>query len=82
MCSAARDSAGVRRPPASLDQVPGGRLFILFMQTGAEGGPPFDCPLDRMRTLFGDGWSWPQTIAEPVLHGTTTREIPVVLTRI
>jgi hypothetical protein len=54
------------------------------MQTGAEGGPPFDCPLDRMRSLFGDGWIWPGTIAEPVLHGMqmATREIPVVLNRV
>jgi SAM-dependent methyltransferase len=61
---------------------PGGMLFILFMQTGADGGPPFDCPLDRMQTLFGAGWIWPRTIAEPVLHGMTTREIPMVLTRV
>ena len=61
---------------------PEGRLFILFMQTGAEGGPPFDCPIDRMRSLFGAGWSWPDAIGEPIVHGTATREIPVVLTRL
>ena len=61
---------------------PGGRLFILFMQTGAEGGPPFDCPIDRMRGLFAAGWTWPGSIGEPIVHGTNTREIPVILTRL
>ncbi len=31
---------------------PGGHLFVLFMQTGQPGGPPFDCPLTDMRALF------------------------------
>ncbi|MFN3241941.1 MAG: methyltransferase domain-containing protein [Planctomycetota bacterium] len=39
---------------------PGAPLFALFMQTGAEGGPPFDCPIERMRELFEDvRWQWP-----------------------
>ena len=61
---------------------PGGRLFILFMQTGREDGPPFDCPLHRMRTLFGDGWHWPDQLSDPVPHGPTQQEIPAVLTRV
>jgi len=36
---------------------PGGRLFILFMQTGREGGPPFGCPLPEMQDLLS-GWIW------------------------
>ena len=60
---------------------PGGRLFILFMQTGRDGGPPFDCPPDRMRTLFGDGWAWPEHMADRIPHGSDNHEIPTVLTR-
>ena len=61
---------------------PGGRLFILFMQTGKEDGPPFDCPPAQMRDLFGPGWLWPDALAEPVPHGLGTQEVPVVLTRL
>jgi len=44
---------------------PGGTLFALFMQTAAEGGPPFHCDLLAMRRLFPDArWEWPAT--EPV----------------
>jgi len=44
---------------------PGGTLFALFMQTGAEGGPPFHCDLLAMRRLFPESrWAWPVT--EPV----------------
>ncbi len=57
---------------------PGGRLFILFMQTGKPGGPPFDCPLPAMRALFGAGWAWPAETAPR----TDRSEIPVVLTRL
>jgi len=38
---------------------PGGELFALFMQTGAEGGPPFHCDLQQMHQLFNsDHWLW------------------------
>ncbi len=38
---------------------PGGRLYALFMQTGAEGGPPFHCDLLAMRKLFdASHWQW------------------------
>jgi methyl halide transferase len=60
---------------------PGGALFILFMQTGKEGGPPFDCPPDAMRALFGAGWSWPDTLPPVVPHSLAEGEIPVVLRR-
>ncbi|OIO66251.1 MAG: thiopurine S-methyltransferase [Zetaproteobacteria bacterium CG_4_9_14_3_um_filter_49_83] len=39
---------------------PGGHLLALFMQTGAEGGPPFHCDLLAMRKLFpAVRWQWP-----------------------
>lgn len=46
--------------------LPGGHLLALFMQTGRTGGPPYDCPVPDMRTLFdGARWQWPD---EPVLE--------------
>ncbi len=59
---------------------PGGRLFILFMQSQRETAPPFDCPLPHMRTLFG-AWSWPETLGEPLPHGLGTLEVPAILQR-
>jgi SAM-dependent methyltransferase len=38
---------------------PGGTLFAMFMQTTQPQGPPFACPLSRMRELFAvDRWQW------------------------
>lgn len=62
--------------------LPGGRLFILFMQSEREGGPPFNCPIEAMRRLFATGWSWPDQLLERVPHGTQTEEIPAILTRL
>lgn len=59
---------------------PGGRLFILFMQTEREGGPPFDCPMPAMRQLFAS-WGWPETVAKGLPHSLGTVEQPAVLTR-
>lgn len=48
---------------------PGGALFVLFMQTGREDGPPFDCPLPRMRELFAPSrWLWPAVLPNLVKH--------------
>ena len=58
---------------------PGGRLFILFMQTGRVGGPPFDCPMPAMRTLFA-AWTWPETLPAPIPHGLGGMEQPAILT--
>jgi SAM-dependent methyltransferase len=58
---------------------PGGHLFILFMQTGREGGPPFDCPIPAMRALFS-AWEWPDTLADGFPHGLGTDERPAILT--
>ena len=79
-------------PPAILPEycarlhrwlLPGGRLFILFMQTGEPGGPPFDCPINAMRVLFAADWEWPSELAGQISTSFTGRqEIPVVLRRI
>jgi SAM-dependent methyltransferase len=46
--------------------LPGGILYALFMQTGQQGGPPYDCPVPRMRELFdATRWDW---LDEPPLH--------------
>jgi methyl halide transferase len=38
---------------------PGGSLLALFMQTGRDGGPPFDSPFPQMRHLFTEArWKW------------------------
>lgn len=57
---------------------PGGRLFVLFMQTGRAGGPPFDCPVADMRRLFG-AWRWPEDLGAGLPHGLGTIEQPAVL---
>ena len=57
---------------------PGGRLFILLMQTGREGGPPFDCPLPAMRALFS-AWTWPDVLTAALPHGLGTLEQPAML---
>ncbi len=60
---------------------PGGALFVLLPQTGAAGGPPFDCPPDAMRKLFAAGWSWPDNLPANVPHSLAKGEIPVVIHR-
>jgi hypothetical protein len=60
---------------------PGGRLFLLAMQTGKPGGPPFDCPVETMRALFGAGWIWPGSLPPLVPHGVALGEIPIMLQR-
>jgi SAM-dependent methyltransferase len=59
---------------------PGGRLFILFMQTHTAGGPPFHCDMQVMRKLFSaDAWIWPDTLPEPVQHLSGRTEQPAIL---
>jgi len=61
---------------------PEGQLFLLLMQTGAPGGPPFDCPLPAMRALFpAPNWEWPSALAPAVAHPSGLVEQPVVLRR-
>ena len=62
---------------------PGGRLLILFAQTGRPGGPPFDCPIDQMRGLFHAArWQWPERIEPNVAHPNGMLEQPAVLSRL
>jgi hypothetical protein len=59
-----------------------GALFVLFMQTGTEGGPPFDCPIPLMRTLFApERWTWPATLPPLVHHPSLRDEQPALLGR-
>ncbi len=62
---------------------PGGRLFILFMQTGKSDGPPFHCDLTAMRTLFDAAhWDWPARVPEAMPHPAGVgAEHPMVLSR-
>jgi hypothetical protein len=62
---------------------PGGRLFILFMQTGKPDGPPFHCGITAMRTLFdATHWNWPEVVPEAMPHQSGIgAEHPVVLAR-
>jgi len=61
---------------------PGGTLLALFMQTGREGGPPFDCPLVAMRQLCSaTDWIWPDGPPLPIPHPSGIRELGHVLTR-
>lgn len=61
---------------------PGGMLCALFMQTGAEGGPPFHCGLLSMHRLFEEQrWQWPQR--EPLFspHSNGRFELGYALAR-
>jgi SAM-dependent methyltransferase len=61
---------------------PGGKLCALFMQTGAEGGPPFHCDLLTMHRLFDEQrWQWPQN--EPLFspHSNGRFELGYALIR-
>jgi len=61
---------------------PGGSLFALFMQTGQEGGPPFDCPIPRMRELFApERWRWPSSLPPRIVHPKLREEQPAILRR-
>jgi methyl halide transferase len=61
---------------------PGGRLFVLFMQTGRDTGPPFHCDLGRMRSIFTPcRWAWPEKLLECVPHPSGLFEQPAMLER-
>jgi SAM-dependent methyltransferase len=61
---------------------PGGRLLALFMQTGQDGGPPFDCPVPDMAVLFDPArWAWPEGPPLEVPHPNGLVEKGYVLTR-
>lgn len=59
---------------------PGGRLFILFMQSTRAGGPPFHCDLEQMRELFpAADWQWPDALPQAVDHSPGLAEQPAML---
>lgn len=61
---------------------PGGRAFMLFMQTGKEGGPPFHCALSHMREIFDEThWQWPDEPPQETDHSNEKVELGVILTR-
>ena len=62
---------------------PGGRLFILFMQTGKPDGPPFHCGMTAMRALFDTAhWDWPTALPAELPHPSGIgAEQPAVLLR-
>ncbi len=63
---------------------PGGKLYVLFMQTGQPGGPPFHCELADMRALFpAERWAWPDETATRVPHPSREElhELGFILTR-
>lgn len=58
----------------------GGRLFVLFMQSGGAGGPPFNCDLSEMRRLFPPTqWDWQEPLPSGVTHPSGRVEQPAVL---
>lgn len=62
--------------------VPGGKLLAVFMQTQREGGPPFDCPIPDMRTLFDESrWVWSDEPPREVPHPNGLFELAYEITR-
>jgi len=62
---------------------PDGQLFVLFMQTGESGGPPFHCDVGAMRRLFAaPAWRWPDRLAVRVELPSGRSEQPAILTRV
>ena len=60
----------------------GGRLYVLFMQTGREGGPPFHCAMPDMRQLFDpERWQWPEEPDLDLPHPNGLHELAFVLVR-
>jgi SAM-dependent methyltransferase len=61
---------------------PGGHVFVLFMQTGQEGGPPYHCAIEDMQQLFNDRqWTWLDGYPQKVSHPTGLYELGHVLRR-
>lgn len=45
---------------------PGGRLLGVFMEMEGEGGPPYDCPPEKVRALFGNAhWAFEGMAPQP-----------------
>ena len=61
---------------------PGGELFVLFMQTGRSGGPPFHCEIETMKELFrANAWLWPKGKPKKTPHSSGIFELAVILKR-
>lgn len=61
---------------------PGGKLLALLMQTGKWGGPPYDCPVDAMHTVFPEErWQWSTREPSAVDHTNDKVELGYVLSR-
>ncbi|MFQ5935607.1 MAG: methyltransferase domain-containing protein [Acidiferrobacterales bacterium] len=61
---------------------PGGELFVLFMQTNREGGPPYHCGLGEMQRLFStERWRWPAAADFEIPHPVGFVEQGYVLVR-
>ncbi len=61
---------------------PGGRLLILFMQTGREGGPPWHLDMAEMKRLFAPSrWEWQRRWPPQPVHTPPLEEIPWLLIR-
>ncbi len=61
--------------------ISGGSLVAAFMQSDSGSGPPFACPPEAMRQLFGmDRWEWPESL-QAVAHPTGLTELTGILRR-
>ncbi|HBB40937.1 MAG: thiopurine S-methyltransferase [Nitrospirae bacterium CG18_big_fil_WC_8_21_14_2_50_70_55] len=61
---------------------PGGHLLAHFLQTGRAGGPPFDCVVAAMRTLFAaPTWRWSAREPWGIDHPNGLRELAYPLDR-
>ncbi|MGE0492508.1 MAG: methyltransferase domain-containing protein [Vulcanimicrobiota bacterium] len=62
---------------------PGGTLAVSFMHTHRDGGPPWHCPIDRMRELFpASRWSWPHHGGLRIPHREGLYELAYQLERL
>jgi len=60
---------------------PGGHLAAMFMQKEGEGGPPFHCGIDAMRSLFHEEtWQWSEQLYRSE-HQIGVCELAFLLTR-
>ena len=61
---------------------PGGVILALWMQTFAEGGPPYHCDPDSLKQLFmSSRWEWSEQI-ETVDHPSGRHEVAYVLRKL
>ena len=62
---------------------PDGQLFAQFMQTGAEGGPPYHCDVGAMTHLFKtQRWLWSEQHLTQVVHSEGLQEKVFLLNKV